>query len=126
MRRLWYALKQRFLRSYGNDRLNTLIIAVSLVLMILDIFLDVFALNILWVALYFWYLFRFFSTNHTARQRELNKYRSLVGGVKRRWQDKEHKYLKCPKCSATLRVPRGKGKITVSCPRCGEKKNTKS
>jgi len=126
MRGLWFRFKQRLMRSYGNDRLNTLIIIVSLALMILDIFLDLFILWLVWMLLYFWYLFRFFSTNYRARQRELVKYNSLISGIKRRWQDKEHKYLKCPKCSATLRVPRGKGKITVSCPRCGEKKNTKS
>ena len=36
-------------------------------------------------------------------------------------RDKEHKYYKCPGCSKTLRVPKGKGKIEISCPHCGRK-----
>ena len=36
-------------------------------------------------------------------------------------RDKEHKYYNCPGCSRTLRVPKGKGKIEISCPHCGRK-----
>lgn len=34
-------------------------------------------------------------------------------------RDKEHRYFKCPNCGQYLRVPRGKGKITVNCRNCG-------
>ena len=34
-------------------------------------------------------------------------------------RDKEHRYFKCPNCGQQLRVPRGKGKITVTCRGCG-------
>lgn len=43
-----------------------------------------------------------------------------------RRKDKEHKYFKCPKCKARLRVPKGRGRITVTCPRCGNKFDKKS
>ena len=33
-------------------------------------------------------------------------------------KDKAHRYFKCPNCSQYLRVPRGKGKITVTCRSC--------
>ena len=36
-------------------------------------------------------------------------------------QRKTHKFLKCPSCSNTLRVPKGKGKLQITCPRCGER-----
>ena len=32
-----------------------------------------------------------------------------------------HRYYKCPKCRQSVRVPRGKGKISITCPRCREK-----
>lgn len=35
--------------------------------------------------------------------------------------DKEHKVYKCPKCKQVLRVPRGKGKILITCQNCGHK-----
>ena len=38
---------------------------------------------------------------------------------KARWQDrKTHRYFRCPQCRATVRVPRGKGKIRITCPKC--------
>ena len=33
--------------------------------------------------------------------------------------DKEHKYFTCPNCKTVCRVPRGKGKIVITCPKCG-------
>lgn len=32
-----------------------------------------------------------------------------------------HLYFRCPGCSNNLRVPRNKGKIEVTCPKCGQK-----
>ena len=38
---------------------------------------------------------------------------------KARWQDrKTHRYFRCPQCRATVRVPKGKGKIRITCPKC--------
>ena len=39
---------------------------------------------------------------------------------------KQYKILKCPKCKQKLRVPRGKGKITVTCKRCSHEFHAKS
>ena len=36
-------------------------------------------------------------------------------------KDKEHRYYDCPRCRQQVRVPRGKGKIAISCPKCKEK-----
>jgi ribosomal protein L37AE/L43A len=35
--------------------------------------------------------------------------------------DKDHRYFACPKCKQAVRVPKGAGKIRVTCPKCGEK-----
>lgn len=34
-------------------------------------------------------------------------------------KDKEHKYFTCPACQTVCRVPKGKGKIVITCPKCG-------
>jgi len=74
-------------------------------------------------------LFRMFSRNVYKRQTEntrflyrKNKLRRKWEGLKERWQNrKTHRYIRCPKCRQQLRVPRNKGKIRVTCSKCGEK-----
>ena len=71
-------------------------------------------------------LFRLLSRNISRRRAENAKFLQLTGPVIR-WlrlqrtihRDKEHRYFKCPNCGQYLRVPRGKGKITVNCRNCG-------
>ena len=71
--------------------------------------------------------FRTFSRNISRRTEENYKFYSfqerLTGkwkGVRRRWADrKTYRYYRCPKCRQLLRVPRGRGRIEISCPRCG-------
>ena len=33
--------------------------------------------------------------------------------------DAEHRIFRCPKCDQRVRVPRGRGKISITCPKCG-------
>jgi len=61
------------------------------------------------------------------RRRAENAKFMTVAGPAIRWfklrrtihRDKEHRYFKCPNCGQQLRVPRGKGKITINCRNCG-------
>lgn len=52
-----------------------------------------------------------------ARQRELEKEK------KRKLKEKlkTHEMFYCPKCKAACFVPKGKGKVRITCPKCGEK-----
>ena len=43
-----------------------------------------------------------------------------------RIKDREHRYFDCAKCRQLVRVPRGKGKIMITCPKCKEKFQRKS
>ena len=77
-------------------------------------------------------LFRMFSKNLTKRRAENQKFmgwiwkaRNNAAGAKARRADKEHKYFTC-KCGAICRVPVGKGKIVITCPKCGAKIEAKS
>ena len=75
---------------------------------------------ILWALSYgmmIWAIFRCLSRNTYKRYQENRKYLQLLDRVK----DREHRYFDCPKCHQRVRVPRGKGKISISCPRCKEK-----
>lgn len=89
---------------------------IRLIILILAFIIVLFAIN------------RVFSRNKYKRNKENLLYQKLSakvsGFIKRiitRFRErKTHKYFKCPKCKATLRVPKGKGKIKISCPKCDE------
>lgn len=71
-------------------------------------------------------LFRMLSKNVAQRQLENERFviwwGNFSGAVKKKWarlQDsKTHKYIHCPNCKQTLRLPRGRGKLRVTCPKC--------
>ena len=118
---------QRFMYGrYGNDSLNLFLIGTYLVLYLLFI-LTGFAL-LYWICLVLVAvsLFRILSRNLPRRREENAKFLKAAGPVIRWWRlrrtihrDKEHRYFKCPNCGQQLRVPRGKGTITVTCRSCG-------
>ena len=62
-------------------------------------------------------IFRMLSRNTYKRYQENRKYLTLVERLK----DREHRYFDCPRCRQPVRVPRGKGKIAITCPKCREK-----
>lgn len=132
-------LKQFIGGCYGGDRLNTVIsvtalasfivgalvgISDSLPCVIISSFLHLIAAAALGFS-----VFRMLSHDLTARKAENDWYaehiiaplkRSKNEAATRSRQRKTHKFFKCPKCRQTVRVPRGKGKIRITCPKCGE------
>ena len=81
-----------------------------------------------------WGLYRAFSRNLAARQRENAAFLRLFSRVKsgasdvkyRAEHSREYKFFTCPGCRNKLRVPRGKGKIQITCPKCGQRFGGKS
>ena len=123
--RLIYNMKtgiQRFMRGrYGTDKLNTMILLVGLALCIVSMFLPagwpvavMTGLSYLCCVIV---IFRTFSRNTYKRYRENRRYLSFLERLK----DREHRYFSCPKCRQSVRVPKGKGKIAITCPKCREK-----
>ena len=106
---------------YGTDRLNMAILGAGLVASLLSMFVRVAPLNlILWAASYglmILAIFRSLSRNTYKRYQENRKFLQIFDRMK----DRDHRYFDCPKCRQMVRVPRGKGKIAITCPRCREK-----
>lgn len=77
-----------------------------------------------------WVVFRLFSKNLSKRRAENAAYMNKVVYPLRqalsRSRDKEHKYFTCPNCRTVCRVPRGKGRIVITCPKCGAEIHGKS
>ena len=113
---------RRFMAGrYGTDRLNMVILCAGLVLVIIYGLVPNATLKlILWAASYglmIWAIFRSLSRNTYKRFQENRKFCQFLDRLK----DREHRYYDCPKCHQPVRVPRGKGKISITCPRCREK-----
>lgn len=126
MRKLMYG-------RYGTDQLSLFLLFVYLLGYLLSILTRIPLFNLLGMAAILWSFFRIFSRRIDKRRAENVKFMALAGPVIR-WfkmrrtihRDKEHCYFKCPSCGQYLRVPRGKGKITISCRNCGMRFEEKS
>lgn len=114
----------------GGDQLNTALLGVYLALCFLRAFLIgrhpnvLIAVQILMLLAAGIVLFRMFSRNLPKRQAENAKFLRWWGpfsGAMHRRMDREHKYFTCGNCKTICRVPRGKGKIEITCPKCGQK-----
>ncbi len=111
---------------YGLDAFGKCTLIAAIVLTVLSSILRVEFLNILsWVLLIYTY-FRIFSRNTYKRYAENQLYLSKTYKV-RNWiakqkrliqQKKTHHIYKCPTCKQKIRIPKGKGKIEIRCPKC--------
>ncbi len=131
---MWYERLQRFLSGrYGTDKLNLAMLIFGLILSLIGT-LVFWPVTLLADALYIWALFRTFSRNIPARQREYAAFlrfwspiESWLRARKVRFsQRKQYKYFKCPNCRQELRAPRGRGKIEVTCQKCHNVFRTKT
>ena len=117
---------------YGNDKLNQFMMAVFLGCAVLNLFVrNAYASTVLnsWECLLILLVYiRMFSRNISKRYAENQKYLALENRLRRFFgqkrylmqQRKEYHIYKCPDCKQKIRIPRGKGKISIRCPKCGE------
>ena len=111
---------------YGGDQLNVLLIAFYVIFYIIFLFTRMIAFELLALLLIVLSLYRSMSRKLDRRRAENSRFLQVVRPMARRWntfcartQDREHRYFKCPNCGQQMRVPRGKGRITVHCRSCG-------
>ena len=106
---------------YGMDKLNLAILWTGVIASLLSALIRVQPFNLIfWVLSYVLMIlsiFRILSRNTYKRYQENRKLLQIFDRLK----DREHRYFDCPKCRQMVRVPRGKGKIAITCPRCREK-----
>ena len=112
---------QKFMAGrYGSDRLNMVILGVAVAMALIALFVPApgnLALTVIYYVLTGWAIFRCFSRETYKRFEENRKFLLLIDRIK----DRQHKHFTCPKCRQPVRVPRGKGKIAITCPRCKER-----
>ena len=118
---------RRFMAGrYGSDQLNNALLLLGIALIIVARILGWSWMNMFILALLILCYFRMFSRNIQARYSENQKFLRYWGPLSRRLHNavlrfrdrKTHRYFKCPNCHKRLRVPKGRGKITITCPHC--------
>ena len=121
-RRICDWFRNFMLGRYGSDKLNVALLIFGVILMLLcSVLGKKFAwastLTLLSYLPLFWCIFRMYSRNIEARRRENSAYLNFFSHLR----DREHRYYHCPRCKQTVRVPRGRGKINIRCPKCSER-----
>jgi len=121
---------ERFMRGrYGHDSLNAALCVLALILIFIAAFVPVRWLSLSAFLPLGWAMFRMYSKNLSKRRAENAKWRKLSAPFCKAWElhqvkwagRKTHRYFTCPKCHETMRVPKGKGKIEITCRKCGER-----
>ena len=109
---------RRFLYGrYGTDRLNTVLLVAALACSLLGMIPVLAFLHFFFYAFFIYAVFRTFSKNIEARRRENAAFTHFL----KFFTDRQYRYYTCPSCGQTVRVPRGKGKISIRCPRCAQR-----
>lgn len=121
LRRMSAGMQRFFLGRYGHDKLNLAILILGLVFCILGMFTRNWLLNTVCSLISYGTLiltmYRCLSRKTYKRYQENRRFLLLLDTLK----DRSNRYYSCPKCHQTVRVPKGKGKIAITCPKCREK-----
>ena len=117
---------------YGNDELNQFLVKLVFVSLVLSLFMrgssylsDMFYYLALILVVFTYY--RMFSKQYNKRYKEKLAYLEFTNKAKLYFdknkkikaQRNTHRFYKCPSCKQRVRVPKGKGKISIHCPKCG-------
>ena len=113
---------RRFMEGrYGGDKLNMALLWSGVLACLISVLIPVKVIKIIFLVISYgltvWAIFRVFSTNTYKRYQENRRYLRLIDRLK----DRKHRHFECPRCRQPVRVPRGKGRIAIPCPKCKER-----
>lgn len=119
-------LRRMMYGRYGTDQFSLFLLVSGALCSLAGMLSRLLVFELAADALWLFGIFRILSRNLERRRLENRKFLNLAGPwlswlrQKRNMaRDREHCYFKCPSCGAQLRVPRGKGKISITCRKCG-------
>ncbi len=114
---------------YGPDQLTFAIIILAILFNLAARFVLYWPFTGVSALLYVIAVLRMFSRNYPARRSENARFmrifyriRGFFFRMKARMESRRtYRFFKCPGCKNTLRVPKGRGRIRITCPKCGER-----
>ena len=118
--------RQFMIGRYGTDALSKFMLIIAVVFWVLNMIFGSKVLYTWAVLLLVLAYVRMFSKNIQKRYQENVKYLEIKGKVLAKFrkeksnmeQRKTHHIYKCPTCKQKIRIPRGKGRICITCPKC--------
>jgi DNA-directed RNA polymerase subunit RPC12/RpoP len=122
-------LREFMYGRYGTDQLSLALIGGGFVFYVLYVFTRSRLLYLISLVLYGIAVFRTLSKNTVKRRIENQKFMSLWYKLKNKWvgiradfeERKTYKHFKCPACGQKIRIPKGRGKVEIRCPKCSHK-----
>lgn len=126
-------IREFFMNRYGMDSLNRALMVLYIIFLIISLITRQVVFMYISLGIVVYQVYRALSRNFTARTKENQVFIKFWNPIKRKYYsikkkitDKTHRYFKCPKCKTEIRVPKNKGKIRITCPKCSEQfiKNT--
>ena len=119
---------QRFMIGrYGMDQLNQFLLYAVLAVILINLFVRVWPLELLELAGIVFLYFRMFSRNISKRYHDNQAFLRMTLRVRapvKKWQfrfreSRQYHIYKCPSCGQKIRIPRGRGRVSIHCPKCG-------
>ena len=129
LQQLTTKIQQFMVGRYGSDEFSQFLSIGGLVLSLLGNIPFLWFLYFIGTAMIFYSVFRTLSKKYDKRRKELNWYlvwsekpkaqiKLLINKIRDR---KTHRYFRCKQCKTIMRVPAGRGKIEITCPKCRAK-----
>lgn len=120
-------------RRCGLDELNNFIMLIGFIFVLIALFTHKWIFVLIGAMLVALCYMRVFSTKLDKRRSENDLYMRYMGRAVeaanyikliikmkiRSIKDKEYVYFVCSTCKQVIRVPKGKNKISIRCPKCG-------
>lgn len=111
---------------YGSDDLSRFCLIITLILFVLSMITKISFFSWIGLLLLIYIYFRMFSKDRMKRYSENRSFVNLRNKTtakreltkKHMSERKTHRFYKCPKCRQKVRVPKGRGKICITCPKC--------
>lgn len=118
----------------GADQLSFAILVLYFIILIIGTIFRIPFISYITLLLIIWSFFRIFSKNRMKRARENAAFMGKIYPIQNKWRTKRtewkerktYAFYSCPSCKQRLRVPKGKGKITITCPKCKTKFDKKT
>lgn len=113
--------------AYGTDRMTRVLLIIGAVMLVLSFLTPLSFLYYIAFIILFYCYFRMFSRNIPARYREneffvkwTDKFINFFKNIRKNISNRKTFHIyRCPNCGQKIRIPRGKGKVAISCPKCG-------